>query len=97
MAEFMTETKQRPAGAPQASEPPEPRRRRGAAGVAGPVPLDGHEAAVILDRARTSVDPQLCTAVERAGGHDWAQAQAADPESAGGLLALAEFVTRRSS
>ncbi|MCF3133531.1 family 2 encapsulin nanocompartment cargo protein polyprenyl transferase [Streptomyces olivochromogenes] len=51
-------------------------------------------------------------AVERAGGRDWAQAQAADrmaramqelaravpdPESAGGLLALAEFVTRRSS
>ncbi|MEV6173150.1 family 2 encapsulin nanocompartment cargo protein polyprenyl transferase [Streptomyces sp. NPDC051954] len=51
-------------------------------------------------------------AVERAGGRDWAQAQAADrmahamrqlsravpdPEAAGGLLALAEFVTRRSS
>ncbi|MFE7760183.1 family 2 encapsulin nanocompartment cargo protein polyprenyl transferase [Streptomyces sp. NPDC057438] len=49
--------------------------------------------------------------VERAGGRDWAQIQAADrmaramqelsravpdPESAGGLLALAEFVTRRS-
>ncbi|MFI9761965.1 family 2 encapsulin nanocompartment cargo protein polyprenyl transferase [Streptomyces sp. NPDC051963] len=51
-------------------------------------------------------------AVERAGGRDWAQAQAADrmahamrqlsravpdPEAAGGLLVLAEFVTRRSS
>ncbi|MFD6551076.1 family 2 encapsulin nanocompartment cargo protein polyprenyl transferase [Streptomyces sp. SAS_267] len=51
-------------------------------------------------------------AVERAGGRDWAQAQAADrmsramhelsravpdPEAAGGLIALAEFVTRRSS
>ncbi|WP_369233391.1 family 2 encapsulin nanocompartment cargo protein polyprenyl transferase [Streptomyces sp. R21] len=51
-------------------------------------------------------------AVERAGGRDWAQGQAADrmsramhelsraipdPESAGGLLALAEFVTRRSN
>lgn len=51
-------------------------------------------------------------AVERAGGRDWAQAEAADrmsravtelaravpdPEEAGGLLALAEFVTRRSS
>jgi geranylgeranyl diphosphate synthase type I len=51
-------------------------------------------------------------AVERAGGRDWAQAQAADrmaramhelaravpdPEEAGGLLALAEFVTRRTS
>ncbi|MDO0925770.1 family 2 encapsulin nanocompartment cargo protein polyprenyl transferase [Streptomyces sp. TG1A-8] len=50
-------------------------------------------------------------AVERAGGRDWAQAEAADrmaravqelaravpaPETAGGLLALAEFVTRRS-
>ncbi|MEU6217086.1 family 2 encapsulin nanocompartment cargo protein polyprenyl transferase [Streptomyces sp. NPDC047022] len=51
-------------------------------------------------------------AVEQAGGRDWAQLQAADrmgramqelsravpdPEAAGGLLALAEFVTRRSS
>jgi geranylgeranyl diphosphate synthase type I len=51
-------------------------------------------------------------AVERAGGRDWAQVQAADrmaramqelaravsdPEAAGGLLELAEFVTRRSS
>ncbi|MGW3952151.1 family 2 encapsulin nanocompartment cargo protein polyprenyl transferase [Streptomyces sp. NPDC004752] len=51
-------------------------------------------------------------AVERAGGRDWAQVQAADrmsramqelaravpdPEAAEGLLALAEFVTRRSS
>ncbi|MFF1377224.1 family 2 encapsulin nanocompartment cargo protein polyprenyl transferase [Streptomyces sp. NPDC058308] len=50
-------------------------------------------------------------AVERAGGRDWAQGHAADrmskavgqlagavpdPESAGGLLALAEFVTRRT-
>ncbi|MFD5819468.1 family 2 encapsulin nanocompartment cargo protein polyprenyl transferase [Streptomyces sp. NPDC127038] len=50
-------------------------------------------------------------AVERAGGRDWAQAQAVDrmsralhelsravpdPETAGGLIALAEFVTRRS-
>ncbi|MFI2644739.1 family 2 encapsulin nanocompartment cargo protein polyprenyl transferase [Streptomyces sp. NPDC018610] len=51
-------------------------------------------------------------AVERAGGRDWAQSQAADrmaqavdelsravpdPAAAGGLLALAEFVTRRTS
>jgi geranylgeranyl diphosphate synthase type I len=51
-------------------------------------------------------------AVERAGGRDWAQVQAADrmaramgelsravadPAQAGGLLALLEFVTRRSS
>ena len=50
-------------------------------------------------------------AVEQAGGRDWAQVQAADrmaravqelaravpdPEAAGGLLALAEFVTRRT-
>ncbi|GAA2244044.1 polyprenyl synthetase [Streptomyces ruber] len=51
-------------------------------------------------------------AVERAGGRDWAQSQAADrmahamhelsravsdPEAAGELLALAEFVTRRTN
>ncbi|WP_371330100.1 family 2 encapsulin nanocompartment cargo protein polyprenyl transferase [Streptomyces sp. TP-A0356] len=51
-------------------------------------------------------------AVEQAGGRDWAQGEAADrmaramqelsravpdPEGAGGLLALAEFVTRRAS
>lgn len=51
-------------------------------------------------------------AVERAGGRDWAQLQAADrmaraihelsravpdPEAAGGLLSLAEFVTRRTT
>ncbi|MGI5378136.1 family 2 encapsulin nanocompartment cargo protein polyprenyl transferase [Streptomyces sp. CA-251387] len=55
---------------------------------------------------------RIALAVERAGGRDWAQAQAADrmaramqelaravpdPEEAGGLLALAEFVTRRSN
>ncbi|MET9389620.1 polyprenyl synthetase family protein [Streptomyces sp. NPDC006624] len=54
----------------------------------------------------------LALTVERAGGRDWAQEQAADrmaravqqlaravpdPEAAGGLLALAEFVTRRGS
>ncbi|ASN28647.1 polyprenyl synthetase [Streptomyces pluripotens] len=58
------------------------------------------------DIARTAL------AVERAGGRDWAQTEAADrmaramqelsravpdPEAAGGLLALAEFVTRRTS
>jgi geranylgeranyl diphosphate synthase type I len=63
-------------------------------------------AATEEDLARTAL------AVERAGGRDWAQAQAADrmaramqelaravpdPEAAGGLLALAEFVTRRST
>ncbi|MVO83202.1 polyprenyl synthetase family protein [Streptomyces sp. p1417] len=56
-------------------------------------------------------DPELVAqAVERAGGRDWAQSHAADrmsralgdlaravpdPERAGGLLALAEYVTRR--
>ncbi|MER7372095.1 family 2 encapsulin nanocompartment cargo protein polyprenyl transferase [Streptomyces lanatus] len=55
---------------------------------------------------------RIALGVERAGGRDWAQAQAADrmaramqelaravpdPEDAGGLLALAEFVTRRSN
>ncbi len=54
----------------------------------------------------------IAQAVERAGGRDWAQAEAAermsravealtravpDPEAAGGLLTLAEFVTRRTS
>ncbi|MET9684887.1 family 2 encapsulin nanocompartment cargo protein polyprenyl transferase [Streptomyces coeruleorubidus] len=53
----------------------------------------------------------IALTVERAGGRDWAQNQAADrmavamqqlaravpdPEAAGGLLALAEFVTRRT-
>lgn len=55
---------------------------------------------------------EIALAVERAGGRDWAQTQAADrmaramqevaravpdPEAAGGLLALAEFVTRRTT
>ncbi|MEG3631030.1 family 2 encapsulin nanocompartment cargo protein polyprenyl transferase [Streptomyces poriticola] len=55
---------------------------------------------------------QTALLVDRAGGRDWAQAQAVDrmaravselaravpePEAAGGLLALAEFVTRRSA
>ncbi|MER5752517.1 family 2 encapsulin nanocompartment cargo protein polyprenyl transferase [Streptomyces sp. NPDC002088] len=66
------------------------------------VPYEKEDAAEI---ARTAL------AVERAGGRDWAQGQAADrmsramyelaraipePEAAGGLLALAEYVTRRS-
>ncbi|MGW3145566.1 family 2 encapsulin nanocompartment cargo protein polyprenyl transferase [Streptomyces sp. NPDC001177] len=68
MAEFVTETKQRPAGAPQAGESLESRRRRRPAGVGGPGPLDGHEAAVILDRARASVGPQLRAAVESLPG-----------------------------
>ncbi|MFB7110256.1 family 2 encapsulin nanocompartment cargo protein polyprenyl transferase [Streptomyces sp. NPDC056190] len=57
-------------------------------------------------------EERMTLVVERAGGRDWAQAQAADrmaravddlaravpdPAKAGGLLALAEFVTRRTS
>ncbi|WP_037888238.1 family 2 encapsulin nanocompartment cargo protein polyprenyl transferase [Streptomyces sp. Tu 6176] len=57
-------------------------------------------------------EERAALAVERAGGRDWAQSQAADrmaqavqelsravpdPADAGGLLALAEFVTRRTS
>ncbi|MEU9447947.1 family 2 encapsulin nanocompartment cargo protein polyprenyl transferase [Streptomyces sp. NPDC048277] len=62
-------------------------------------------------RADADEIARTALAVERAGGRDWAQAEAADrmaramqelaravpdPGSAGGLLALAEFVTRRS-
>lgn len=62
-------------------------------------------------RADADEIARTALAVERAGGRDWAQAEAADrmalamqeltravpdPEPAGGLLALAEFVTRRS-
>ncbi|MFG2969970.1 family 2 encapsulin nanocompartment cargo protein polyprenyl transferase [Streptomyces sp. NPDC048288] len=62
-------------------------------------------------RADADEIARTARAVERAGGRDWAQSEAADrmaravqelaravpaPESAGGLLALAEFVTRRS-
>ncbi|MFF9153518.1 family 2 encapsulin nanocompartment cargo protein polyprenyl transferase [Streptomyces sp. NPDC014846] len=69
-------------------------------------PHHGQDAEAAAEIARTA------RAVERAGGRDWAQAEAADrmaravqelaravpdPEAAGGLLALAEFVTRRSS
>ncbi|MFJ3638535.1 family 2 encapsulin nanocompartment cargo protein polyprenyl transferase [Streptomyces sp. NPDC090108] len=64
------------------------------------------------DERDTGGIARTALAVERAGGRDWAQAEAADrmalavqelaravpaPEAAGGLLALAEFVTRRSS
>ncbi|MEU7722755.1 family 2 encapsulin nanocompartment cargo protein polyprenyl transferase [Streptomyces tibetensis] len=76
----------------------------------------GHPAAAELTelyaRPGERGDPEhIALAVERAGGRDWAQSQAADrmaramqqlaravpdPEEAGGLLALAEFVTRRA-
>ncbi|MFJ3232739.1 family 2 encapsulin nanocompartment cargo protein polyprenyl transferase [Streptomyces sp. NPDC086787] len=71
------------------------------------------ELAELYARAYDEKDlERTALAVERAGGRDWAQTQAADrmgramqelaravpdPESAGGLLTLAEFVTRRSS
>ncbi|EST32729.1 family 2 encapsulin nanocompartment cargo protein polyprenyl transferase [Streptomyces roseochromogenus] len=73
------------------------------------------ELAELYDEPYVSGDAEgivrTALAVERAGGRDWAQAEAADrmaravqelsravpaPEAAGGLLALAEFVTRRS-
>ncbi|OIJ67020.1 family 2 encapsulin nanocompartment cargo protein polyprenyl transferase [Streptomyces mangrovisoli] len=64
------------------------------------------------DEGDTAHLERIGLAVERAGGRDWAQSQAADrmaravqelacaipdPEEADGLLALAEFVTRRTS
>ncbi|CAL9440351.1 family 2 encapsulin nanocompartment cargo protein polyprenyl transferase [Streptomyces sp. Tu 3180] len=71
------------------------------------------ELAVLYARAHREEDLERITlTVERAGGRDWAQAEAADrmaramqevaravpdPEAAGGLLALAEFVTRRGT
>ncbi|MFF2651296.1 family 2 encapsulin nanocompartment cargo protein polyprenyl transferase [Streptomyces sp. NPDC058045] len=73
----------------------------------------GAELAVLYARPPGEGElPALVSAVERAGGRDWAQAQAADrmsravqdlsravpePGAAEGLLALAEFVTRRSA
>ncbi|MFF4716142.1 family 2 encapsulin nanocompartment cargo protein polyprenyl transferase [Streptomyces eurythermus] len=66
----------------------------------------------LAEEAEAGEIARTALAVERAGGRDWAQAEAADrmaramqelaravpdPEAAGGLLALAEFVTRRSN
>ncbi|MEU1403435.1 family 2 encapsulin nanocompartment cargo protein polyprenyl transferase [Streptomyces sp. NPDC005728] len=59
MTEFMTETKQRSPGA---------RERQGSAGGAGPGPLDGQEAAALLERTRARVDPELRAAVESLPG-----------------------------
>ncbi|MFE2099950.1 MULTISPECIES: family 2 encapsulin nanocompartment cargo protein polyprenyl transferase [unclassified Streptomyces] len=59
MAEFMTETKQR---SPATGE------RRGPAGDAGAGPLDGQEAAALLERTRAVVDPELRAAVESLPG-----------------------------
>ncbi len=67
---------------------------------------------VPYDEAQEGALERTVLAVERAGGRDWAQLQAADrmaraihelsravpdPEAAGGLLSLAEFVTRRTT
>ncbi|WP_050372370.1 family 2 encapsulin nanocompartment cargo protein polyprenyl transferase [Streptomyces acidiscabies] len=75
--------------------------------------LAGEELAALYSVPYVSGDlERTALAVERAGGRDWAQIEAADrmgvalgelaravpdPERAGGLLTLAEFVTRRSS
>ncbi|MFF0221128.1 family 2 encapsulin nanocompartment cargo protein polyprenyl transferase [Streptomyces sp. NPDC004629] len=63
MAEFLTETKQYPAGPPGTGEPPVPDNRPRPAREGAP-PLDGHEATAVLDRARASVDPELRAAVD---------------------------------
>jgi geranylgeranyl diphosphate synthase type I len=71
------------------------------------------ELAELYARPHQEGDEERATlAVEQAGGRDWAQSQAADrmaravhdlsraipdPAAAGGLLALAEFVTRRTN
>ncbi|MFJ8788938.1 family 2 encapsulin nanocompartment cargo protein polyprenyl transferase [Streptomyces sp. NPDC102462] len=58
MAEFLTETKQYPAGEPAVPDSrPRPARQDGP-------PPDGHEATAVLDRARASLDPELRAAVD---------------------------------
>ncbi|MFE0510275.1 family 2 encapsulin nanocompartment cargo protein polyprenyl transferase [Streptomyces sp. NPDC058964] len=64
MAEFLTETKRRPRGAPRIPGVLETLQRPRPAGEGGSGPADGHEAVAILDRARVSVDPELRAAVE---------------------------------
>ncbi|MGW0732930.1 family 2 encapsulin nanocompartment cargo protein polyprenyl transferase [Streptomyces sp. NPDC002851] len=71
----------------------------------------GSELAALYAGSALADPERAADAVDRAGGRDWAQAHAADrmsravaqlsravpePEAAGGLLALAEFVTRRA-
>jgi geranylgeranyl diphosphate synthase type I len=84
------------------------------AALASGTPFAAELAALYARPYEEGVEDLAATAllVERAGGRDWAQAEAADrmgramqelaravpdPEAAGGLLALAEFVTRRST
>ncbi|WP_435211056.1 family 2 encapsulin nanocompartment cargo protein polyprenyl transferase [Streptomyces sp. bgisy034] len=64
MGEFMTETQQRPAGARPSTDTLERRGPIATEGDGTPGPLDGPEAAVILERARGAVDPELRSAIE---------------------------------
>lgn len=64
MGEFMTETQHRPAGVPLATEPPEGRGTVATGRAGPPGPADTPEAAVILERTRASVDPEMRAAVE---------------------------------
>ncbi|MFE4576866.1 family 2 encapsulin nanocompartment cargo protein polyprenyl transferase [Streptomyces chartreusis] len=64
MGEFMTETQQRPAGARPSTETLERRGPIATDGDGTPGLLDGPEAAVILERARAAVDPELRAAIE---------------------------------
>ncbi|MFJ8600475.1 family 2 encapsulin nanocompartment cargo protein polyprenyl transferase [Streptomyces shenzhenensis] len=69
MAEFMTETKQWPAGPPGTGEPPVPAVRPRPAREGEPLlDGDGNEATAVLDRARASVDPELRAAVDSLPG-----------------------------
>ncbi|MFJ8632614.1 family 2 encapsulin nanocompartment cargo protein polyprenyl transferase [Streptomyces sp. NPDC093568] len=65
MGEFMTETQQRPAGArPPTDTLDGPGSLAAEREAGGPGPLDGPEAAVILERVRATVDPELRAAIE---------------------------------
>ncbi|MEV1078836.1 family 2 encapsulin nanocompartment cargo protein polyprenyl transferase [Streptomyces sp. NPDC050211] len=68
MGEFMTEAKQRAPGPRRFTETPERQGPIAKRTDSGPDRLDGHEAPAILERARTSVDPELRAAVESLPG-----------------------------
>ncbi|MGP4006277.1 family 2 encapsulin nanocompartment cargo protein polyprenyl transferase [Streptomyces sp. 4N124] len=68
MGEFMTEAKQRTAGPRRFTETPERQGPIAQRTDTGHDRLDGHEAPAILERARTSVDPELRSAVESLPG-----------------------------
>ncbi|MEU6670794.1 family 2 encapsulin nanocompartment cargo protein polyprenyl transferase [Streptomyces sp. NPDC046727] len=65
MAEFMTETDERSPGVPYAGTPGEPPEGTGDAATG---PIDGQEAAALLERTRELVDPELRAAVESLPG-----------------------------